>query len=117
MNSCATRWSSAFRNLIEFQLPSLRKHVERADVGENNAIMDNDSLLHEISTKSAKAVQDEWARRVADGVSHAFEYILRFTFPTINGTIFGKVQNLWEYPKEALCFPERKIMITLYFSM
>ena len=63
---------ASFRTLLESQLPPDRKYVESANVTENTEIMDNDSLLKEISTKIAKAVLDAWASRKTGAFSNAF---------------------------------------------
>ncbi len=62
----------SFRALIEAELPADKKYIESADVSGNDAIMDDDTLLKEISSKIAKAVLDAWNRRKAGSFSNAF---------------------------------------------
>ncbi len=64
--------SRSFRTLLESELPADKKYVESADVSNNDRIMDEDSLLTEISHKIAKAVLAAWNSRKAGSFSNAF---------------------------------------------
>ncbi len=62
----------SFRALIESELPADKKYVESADVSGNNDIMDDDTLLEEISGKIVKAVLDAWNNRAEGYYANAF---------------------------------------------
>lgn len=62
----------SFRALVESELPADKKYVESADVSGNNDIMDDDTLLEEISSKIAKAVLSAWNNRAEGYYANAF---------------------------------------------
>ena len=64
--------SSSFRTLIESELPADKKYVESADVIGNKDIMDDDTLLEEISSKIVKAALDAWNGRAEGYYANAF---------------------------------------------
>ncbi len=61
-----------FRALIESELPPDKKYIERAKIVGNTNIMDNDTLLEEISSKIAKAVLDAWNGRAEASYVNTF---------------------------------------------
>lgn len=61
-----------FRKLLESELPEGKKYVESADVTANDAIMSDDDLLEEISSKIADAIIEAWTTRKEGGFSNAF---------------------------------------------
>jgi len=64
--------SRNFRSMIESELPPDKKYVESAKISDNDDIMDEDSLLEEISSKIAKAVLDAWNNRKEGAYANAF---------------------------------------------
>ena len=64
--------TSTFRDLIESQLPEGKRYVEKEDVSSNDAIMNEDELLSEISEKTAKAILKAWESRKAGGYANEF---------------------------------------------
>lgn len=72
VNKTSSGVSGSFRSLLESQLPPDRKYIESANISKNESIMDDDSLLKEISAKITKAVLDAWENRAIGGFSNAF---------------------------------------------
>ncbi len=64
--------SRSFRQLLETELPADKHYVESANISDNDAIMNNDDLLVEISSKIAKAILDAWNSRSEGSFSSAF---------------------------------------------
>ncbi len=64
--------SRSLRALIESELPPDKKYIESANVSGNDDIMDNDTLLEEISSKIVKAILDSWNNRAEGSYVNMF---------------------------------------------
>ncbi len=71
-NQASVGESSAFRSLIESELPPGKKYIESAEIHENDGVMGDDELLEEISSKIVKTILEAWTSRKAGSFSNAF---------------------------------------------
>ena len=62
----------SFKTLLEAELPPDKKYIENANITHNDAIMSEDELYDEISTKMARAILNAWARRESSSFVNAF---------------------------------------------
>ncbi len=61
-----------FRLLLESELPSDKKYVEREKVSANHDIMNDDELLEELSSKIASAILKAWEKKEDGSFTNAF---------------------------------------------